>query len=543
MYKTAPQTVSPCPFSKGYKIPVQQAWLLLKGFYFYRLILSSLLLFLYYSRLGALLIDSELMVLYLSTSLSYFILTLLGWGLILKKIIPYASQAQAYVFTDIIFLTLIMHACGGINSGLGALILVPTAAGGILIGGRCAMLFAAIASLFVFAEQAYTLRLSEINSSYASYAGMLGAGFFMLALLSYILAKRTEQTEILSSQRQEAIISLEELNQYIIQNMQSGIIITDQAQTLSRHNVACSRLLGLSSLPDNLSDISPKLAHAFEYWLSHPEKDFVSLMTANKSELQVHFNSFPTQHETFFMITLEDVSVYKQRVQQSKLASLGRLTASIAHEIRNPLGAISHAGQLLSESTSLPVQDHRLTEIIQTQSLRMNAIIEDILQLSRSPQANQEAINLSTWLREYLDSLISSNPGYQNQFHLFVISKASTALFDTGHLTQILNNLCANALKYGYVFDKQITLELNEFLGQPCINVIDYGKGIPDKILHHLFEPFVTSSSSGTGLGLYISRDLAELNQARLSYHQPDNEQGCCFRLCLATPEQQAIKL
>jgi len=543
MHKTAPKTVSPCPFSKDYKIPVQQAWALLKGFYFYRFILSSLLLSLYYSPLAALLIAPKLMAFYFYTSLSYFILTLLGWGLILKKLIAYASQAQAYVFTDIIFLTLVMHAYGGINSGLGALILVPTAAGGILIGGRCAMLFAAIASLFVFAEQAYSLRLSELNSSYASYAGMLGAGFFMLALLSYILAKRTEQTEILSSQRQETIISLEELNQYIIQNMQSGIIITDPAHTLSRHNVACPRLLGLSALPDKLSDISPKLAHAFEYWLTHPEEDFVSLTTANKTELQVHFNSFPTQHETFFMITLEDVSIYKQRVQQSKLASLGQLTASIAHEIRNPLGAISHAGQLLSECPSLPAQDHRLTEIIHTQSLRINAIIEDVLQLSRSPQASQELINLPTWLREYLDSLISSNPGYQNQFHLLISSKISHVLFDIGHLTQILNNLCANALKYGYVFDKQITLELNEFLGQPCLNVIDYGKGIPDKILHHLFEPFVTSSNAGTGLGLYISRDLAELNQARLSYHQPNNEQGCCFRLCLTTPEQRTIKL
>jgi len=539
----APQTLSPCPFSKDYKIPVRQAWFLLKAFYFYRLILSCILLSLYYSRLGELIILPKLMPFYFATCLSYFIITLLGWAFILNPLPSYASQAQAYVFSDIVCLTLIMHACGGISSGLGALILVPAAAGGILIGGRCAMLFAAIASLFVFAEQAYSFRLSDFNPTYAPYAGMLGAGFFMLALLSYILAKRTEQTEKISSQQQETISSLEDLNQYIIQNMQSGIIITDQAQNLNRHNVACPRLLGLTALPNKLSDISPKLSQAFKYWLQQPKKDFVSIITSNKTELHIHFSSLFTQHEIFYIITLEDISIYKQRVQQSKLASLGQLTASIAHEIRNPLGAISHAGQLLAESPALQEQDQRLTEIIQTHTLRVNSIIEDILQVSRSPKARQETIDLSSWLENYLESLTNSNNGYQNQFHLSIESTIKTALFDSGHLTQILNNLCANALKYGYVFDKKICLQLSEFLGQPCIKVIDYGVGIPDKITQHLFEPFVTSSSSGTGLGLYISRDLAELNQARLSYHVLENQQGCYFMLCLPTAAQQTIKL
>jgi len=543
MHESAPQTLSPCPFSKGYKIPVRQAWFLLKGFYFYRLILSCLLLSLYYSRLGALIISPKLMPFYFSTSLIYLTSTLVGWAFILKPITSYASQAQAFVFTDIIFLTLIMHACGGISSGLGALILIPTAAGGILIGGRCAMLFAAIASLFVFAEQAYSFRLSELNSNYAPYAGMLGAGFFMLALLSYILAKRTEQTEIIASQQQETIVSLEELNQYIIQNMQSGIIITDQAQNLSRHNMACPHLLGLPHLPDTLTDISPKLTQAFEQWLKQPAKDFVSLITPNKTQLHVHFSSLPTQHETFFMITLEDVSVYKQRVQQSKLASLGKLTASIAHEIRNPLGAISHAGQLLAECPSLSEQDLRLTEIIQVQTRRMNSIIEDVLQISRNPQPTQETLDLANWLEEYLEALISSNQGYQHQFELVIESDLNIALFDAGHLTQILNNLCANALKYGYALDKKICIQLNGFLGQPCINVIDFGQGIPDEIAHHLFEPFTTSSHSGTGLGLYISKGLAEINQARLSYHALENQHGCYFRLCLPTAQQKKIKL
>jgi len=405
------------------------------------------------------------------------------------------------------------------------------------------MLFAAIASLFVFAEQAYTFRIGTFKNTDYPHAGILGAGFFLLALLSYVLAKRTEQTELISSQRQEAIVSLETLNQYIIHNMQSGIIILDEQQRLNRCNNACTRLLELSDLPRYLVNISPKISQAFEQWLDFPDKDFVCLALEKQGELHINFQALPTPNQLFFMITLEDATLYNQRVQQSKLASLGQLTASIAHEIRNPLGAISHAGQLLAECPNLSAQDVRLTEIIQIQSLRMNAIIEEVLQLSRKPEPEKELINLASWLKNYFRISINSQQGYEKQFELSLDSGVDLATFDSGHLTQILNNLCANALKYGYVVDKKIQLQLCQYLNQPCIKVIDYGAGVPEKIQAHLFEPFMTSSSSGTGLGLYISRDLAELNQGKLSYHPNKSRLGCYFRLCLPSVTQQTLKL
>lgn len=526
--------LSPCPFSRGYKIPAQQAWFLLKGFYFYRLVLACLFLALYYSQLGELIITPEQTQLYLYTSCIYFIVALIGWVLILWRVVDYATQAQLSIFTDIFLITLIMHASGGISSGTGALMLVSTAAGGLLIGGRCAMLFAAIASLFVFAEQAYSYRTGDFNSTHYPYSGMLGAGFFTIALLSYILAKRTEQTELISSQRQETIISLEELNQYIIQNMQSGIIIIDQQQKITSFNEASPRLLGVSNVPGTLSDISVTLASAFTQWLENSNKSFVHISTPDQIDLQVHFTSLPTQHALFYMITLEDAALYNQRVQQSKLASLGQLTANMAHEIRNPLGAVSHAGQLLAECPSLSPQDLRLTKIIQTHTVRMNMIIEDILQLSRRKDSKRDRINLKSWLKQYFLTFESENAGHQNQFNLSFDPDLQDALFDSGHLTQILNNLCENALKYGYVNDKKIQIKVWSSFNQPCIDVIDYGEGVPKSSIKRLFEPFYTTSNSGTGLGLYISRELAELNQAVLSYHALPNEQGCYFRLFMA---------
>lgn len=535
------QTISPCPFSKGYKIPELQAWFLLKGFSFYRLVLSCLFLALYYSQIGILLITHE--QLYLFTSITYFLVAMIAWVLIIKRSPGYASQAQMLVFSDIFLITIIMHACGGIDSGIGALMLVSTAAGGLLLGGRCAMLFAAIASLFVFAEHAYSFRLEGGNTTPYSYAGILGAGFFTLALLSYVLAKRSEQTELISAQQQQTISSLEELNQYIIQNMQSGIIITNQEQIITRYNEACPHLLGRSRLPETLSEISSSLANAFSQWQTQPERNSVRFSTAEKIELHVHFTSLPTRHALFFMITLEDQGIYNQRVQQSKLASLGQLTANIAHEIRNPLGAISHAGQLLAECPQLSAQDKRLTEIIQTHSLRMNAIIEEILQLSQKHDSKQEPIDLPSWVANYIDRFESKYISRPGQLTLSVEAGVQTALFDPQHLTQILNNLCENALKYSEETEKPILLKVNTFFNQPSIDVIDYGSGVPESLLVHLFEPFFTTSSSGTGLGLYISRDLAELNQSVLSYHHLKNERGCYFRLCMESAEQKKIQL
>jgi two-component system sensor histidine kinase PilS (NtrC family) len=181
------------------------------------------------------------------------------------------------------------------------------------------------------------------------------------------------------------------------------------------------------------------------------------------------------------------------------------------------LGAISHAGQLLAECPDLSKADLRLAEIIQAHALRVNSIIEDILQLSRRTDSKQERIHLATWLPEYLALFEIENRGHIKQFTLSVAEEVQDILFDPGHLTQILNNLCENALKYGYAPDQDIELKVTTFFNQPCLQVIDHGKNISKATKEHLFEPFFTTSNSGTGLGLYISRELAELNQASLT--------------------------
>ncbi|GAB4264292.1 MAG: two-component system sensor histidine kinase PilS [Methylomicrobium sp.] len=530
--------IYPCPFSKGYGIPAQQARLLLKIFLIYRLILAGMFIMLFYGRFGSDIHGTGSERLFIFSSVSYLLLTLLSIFCLIRRSIGYTIQAQILIFTDIVLITLIMHACGGINSGVGILLAASIAAGGVLIGGRCAMLFAAIASLAILAEQLYAIQTHSFKDSAYSYAGMLGASFFTIAMLSYVLAQRTEQ----SAEQQQTITRLEELNQYIIQHLQSGIVITDNRQQIQMSNEAALRLTRRTQMPATLSAISTQLATAFANWQTDPSQDFAVVQLPNETEIQTRFTLLPTRKNAFHMVILEDIALYNQRLQQSKLASLGQLTASIAHEIRNPLGAISHAGQLLGENPDLSPEDRRLTEIIRDHSIRVNKIIEDILQLSRRSASIRKKIPLSEWLENYIQRFVLENGLAPDTIVKTIETDNSCAFVDPDHLQQILDNLCANALKYSPVPPGTITLAIRNYEQSPCIEVIDPGPCISTSARKHLFEPFFTTSENGTGLGLYISRELAELNQARLSYYITGEGKNC-FRLCLPNAEQTVIEI
>lgn len=542
MLPNTAETIYPCPFSKGYGIPAKQAWLLLKVFLGYRLILAGVFNRLFYSYTDISLLGTYDSKLFIYSSQIYLVLSALSGICIAWRLTSYTTQAQLLIFSDIFILTLIMHASGGVNSGMGALLAVSIAAGGLLIGGRCAMLFAALASLAVLTEQVVADYMGSFRSTSYAYAGMLGAAFFTIALLSYVLAKRSEQIIELADRQKQTITRLEDLNQYIIQHLQSGIIIANRQQVVQMANESALRLANLSGLPDKLGAISGQLAQAFDDWLADSTQDFTLLQLPNQSEVHARFMPLPAGHDVFYMVMLEDVALYNQQVQQSKLASLGRLTASIAHEIRNPLSAISHAGQLLAENPQLSGQDRRLTEIIQTHSERVNHIIEDILQLSRRTDSRREKIHLESWLDNYLKNFVQEHGVALEAFTLAYPAESLHALVDPGHLRQIVDNLCRNALKYGKPEAGPILLRVFSAQQAPCLEVVDNGAGISRKHLGHLFEPFFTTSSSGTGLGLYISKELAELNQAKLSYYLTADNRSC-FRLSLLNAEQTIIDI
>ena len=535
------EIIYPCAISKGYGIPSRQAWLLLKIFFIYRLIIAILFVMLFYLHFGSILAGygSQL---YQFTSLGYLLISILAAPLIFLRTIKYSNLAQLFIFTDIIFITLLMHASGGVGSGIGILLAISIAAGGLLIGGRCAMLFAALASLAILSEQIYVNETHAFDNASLTYSGMLGVSFFSIVLLSYMLTKRSEQSELLAKQHANTIARLEELNRYILQHLHSGIMIVDERQTIQLYNRSTLRLLNLRVLPEHLGVISQELQQAFKTWCSNPDRDFAIIHRENAREIQVRFSLLKVLGERLHMLIFEDIALYNQRFQQSKLASLGRLTASIAHEIRNPLGAICHATQLLSEAPNLQTADLRLTEIIQNHSRRINDIIESILKLSKRDALQKQRLALDEWLPTYLDEQHLNLGEFADNFILTFNTPKLNVYMDPGHLKQILDNLCQNALQYGRPDLGTIEIIIDQLQdGSPCIKVIDNGAGISPENQQHLFEPFFTTSHKGTGLGLYISRELAELNQADLSY--ATHTEKPCFTLTLANADYVVIEL
>ena len=534
--------VTPCPFSRGYRIPSAQAWRWLSIFSFYRFALAGCFALLFFLETGPALLGQHDPSLYAITSCIYLGLAC-GSGVPLFLRRPgYGFQVLMQMIVDLIALTLLMYSSGGIESGIGMLMAVSVAAGGLLAGSRCALFFAALASLAVLVEQVYADLYHAFPTTAYTYSGMLGASFFTIALLAHVLARRAERNEAIAVQRTAELANLQKINEYIIEHLQSGVIVLDRSRQIVMMNASARRLFRLASTPASLAALSPQLLRHYRRWLSSGGNEPAVLQTAENASVHVRFSQFSETDETFRMIILEDGTWINQRVQQSKLASLGRLTASIAHEIRNPLGAISHAGQLLAESTNLSQQDLRLTDIIRDHTKRVNRTVENVLQISRRRPAQRAKIALKPWLEDFIETFRKEQQLDRHPFDCDIQADDIKVLMDAGHLNQILNNLSTNALKHGRGNGAWIRIKVHYYQDSPCIEVIDNGPGISNNDAQRIFEPFFTTSSSGTGLGLFIAKEMAELNQAKLNY-QPLTAGGSCFRLCLPDAKETTIEI
>ncbi len=537
-------TLSPCPFSRAYAISHSLAWRSLSIFWAYRLILAAFFIGLYLFRADLSPLGEHDRGLFAVAGTAYFSLILLSGVLLALRRPAYAAQAQLQVFTDVIAIPIIMHASGGIESGIGVLLALSVAGGALLIGGRCALLFAALASLAILSEQLYADLTDAFTTTAYTYSGMLGAAYFTIALLALVLARRAERSEAIAVQRGIDLANLQQLNEYIIQHLHSGIVAVDEQGMIRMLNPSARRLLGGQTTASRLDTAQPVLFTHFRTWLRDRSASPINLETAEGASIQLRFSRLGDTQPATYLIFLEDSALHNQRVQQSKLASLGRLTASIAHEIRNPLSAIRHASQLLAECESLDKQERRLTEIIVTHTERVNSIIENVLQVSRRTPSQRRNLALYDWLVRFVHDFQAEHPLHDSPFELIAPPDDMQVFIDSGHLKQVLENLCVNALKHGTPEHRKVILRARRQSqhGTPCIEVIDNGPGIDAENVSQIFEPFFTTSASGAGLGLYIARELAELNQAKLDYEAASGG-GSCFRISLADAEKPVIEL
>ncbi len=510
-------------------------WRALGWFTLFRILLATGLTLVFVVPSGMLWRGSGVPSLSVLVLLTYWVLILLAGLLVYLRWPAKQQQVQIAVFVDIVAFTLLMHAGGGVASGLGLLLAIAVAAGSLLMEGRLSLLFAAFATLGVIAQQASVRLYLGAETQTMTHAGLLGVTFFTVALLGHVLYRRIRETEEIAARRQVDIADLSKLNEFIIRNMGMGVLAVDGDRNLRVINAAARQLLGdpESAEGDTLYRLAPALAT----WLRQHATGTARLDDAlqiNGRSITVELHLLGARRASGALIFLRDREEVLQEAQQIKLAALGRLTASIAHNIRNPLSSVSHAGQLLAESHALGDEDLRLLAIIRRNTGRINEIIESVMDLSRRDRGESKPLNLTTWLSDFCADYREVHGLPSERLRFLHASEDVTVTADPRHLHQILSNLCDNALQHAGHADEPPYVELNARKdaahGRVVVEVDDDGPGIPPDVAREIFTPFFTTSVKGTGLGLYIAKELSEANGIQLEYISLQ-KQGSRFRL------------
>lgn len=448
---------------------------------------------------------------------------------------------------DLFAVMALLHASGGTGSGLGGLLVVSIGGLALLVPIDRAFLLAALATLALLVEQFFAQLQGMTGSAEYAPAGILGAVIFVITGVVQLLRRRIVETEALAEQRGVDLQNLVELNEYIIQHLRESIVVVDSDDRIRLINESAGKLLGAEAAQGGakVESISPELAGYLSRWRSNGTDFGQTTIVMGGADggpnIQPHFAPLGSGSSDGVVIFLEDTSLIAERVQQTKLAALGRLSASIAHEIRNPLGALSHAGQLLAESANMGPEEHRLTDIIRVNSRRVSQIVESVLSLSKRDKTHPETMQLKDWARDFANEFTQTQELYEGAIALHADAEDLEVEMDRTHLHQIVWNLCDNAVKYASKTAGAIAVEIGvgraETTGRPYLEIADRGPGIDPEKVEQIFEPFYTGQPGGTGLGLYISRELCERNGATLRY-QPRLEGGSLFRIVFADPKR-----
>jgi len=518
---------------------VKRALHYLNGF---RLVLATIILGVALSRLTADLSPAYKLFLLQAAAFTYIGAAIIFTAAHLRKSTPPAELASFSLVTDLIIISIVLHCFGGTDSGLVILLLFYIGIAGLLLTLRTALLFASLVAIGLVVDAVVAPHQAVMTTKVAQ-AGLYGIAAFGTALASSLLGRWGREYQLLAERRGVDMASLEQVNELIIHRMRSGVLVVDKEGTIRQINEAAWYLLGNPPVKEkNLRVISPALHDRLQRWRrTGKSEDEGLLMQSTQVAVVPRMLTMPGLTSEATLIFLEDTSVVSRRARDLAQASLARLSASIAHEIRNPLGALSHAGQLLVESDDLVAADQKLVKMMLNHSSRMNDIVENVLKLSRRERAQVEAVNLVSWARRLANEFRRYHRLPEEQVKLELPSAAIIVLIDPGQLTQAVWNLMENALKHARHSKDQtpkLTLRASPIRGhrEIALDILDDGPGIPLEKRTQVFEPFFTTHKRGSGLGLYLARQLCDANQASLEYVQVPNA-GACFRILLRRPE------
>jgi len=442
-------------------------------------------------------------------------------------------QLSAHVFLDIVAITVLMYASGGLRSGLGIMLLIALIGAALVAPRRLSWLYAALAAIALLLEQSYWVLAFDAPEASYLQPGLLAIGCFASSGVTGWLAQRVAASERLAQERGRELATQLRVNQLVIADMQDGVLVLDRDGRVAQHNPQAQRLLGVESLLGaELAELLPGFRERWRAWRAGDAAAAQSGLELRGRGLRLRLTETGAP-EDFAVLFVEDTTRSREEAQQLKLAALGRLTANIAHEIRNPLSAISHAAELLNEEHRDSDRE-RLTRIIHDNTQRLERLVADVMQLNRRDRATADRVALNAWLAAFVEDFAANESVHRERIELQT-AREMVVEFDREHLRQVLWNLLRNAVRHAPGEPRSVRIALNAYADQVELNVIDSGPGVARANQGQLFEPFFTTESKGTGLGLYLARELCAANQAALEY--VDDMHGAHFRiLCRKAP-------
>lgn len=509
----------------------------------YRFIVSTFLLMTSYAIIKGKaqvvtpsLVESVIITSYLALSL---------FLLLLFYLVPTYARRQlmlGFVFDIILLTAYTIH--GSISDMQIVLLYMIVVAASFMLLPLSRAACVVVASIIAIAYQQLSASFTdvEINMTFGDSL-LLAICLVAVGFLSWSVSQRLTMAEESVSLHAKEVEKLNIINNIVVKNMVNGVLVVDENRNIVMINESAKRLLRLPNTanieiynnPAKMIDLArlivrehPRLTHWYRTinpemavsWIYELRPD------SNNPSDKLRLNNRPLA-KYGQLIIIEDISREQSHAQKLKLASLGELSASIAHEIRNPLGAISQASQLLVEDKDPNDPNGELYQMIYSQTQRVNNIIEDVLSLSRQEIPDQEPINVYHWISEFIAQ------HYYDKNILINIAKNdrnTVIYFDPNHLEQVMINLVNNALRHtvSLLGQADVEIRLSVYDDRALIDVIDNGVGIPDGDISQLFHPFFTTSKKGTGLGLYLSQSFSEANNAKIRYLKYDKS---CFRL------------
>jgi len=440
------------------------------------------------------------------------------------------AMLVVHALTDLFALSMLMHAAGDLRSGVVVLLIAALAGAAVVSTRRMAASFAAVATLLVLGEATWPVLHGASEAGLTITAGLVGLACFATAMTVNWLAIRLHAQEDIARRRGEDLRRQLAVTSQVVAELQQGVLVVGADGAVTTMNPAARALLGVRAEAPTLGgagrgDGGPgwaALGRAYAHWREggaarHVESE-IDLPAPGDGTARIRLRFLGSgEPGGDAVVILEDQRLIEERAQQLKLASMGRLSASIAHEVRNPLAAIRHANSLLAERLADPALA-RLARIVEDNTVRIDRIVGDVLSIARRERAAEESIDLPSFLKTFVPEFVAASGADPRRIAVRLESDRPIR-FDSNHLRQVLLNLLGNALRYASSDEGAVLVAWREREPHRLeLTVADDGPGLPTEMLEHAFEPFFTTESRGTGLGLYLARELCSANAATIRY-------------------------